>query len=76
MTDDVKKKIKELKRLEEDLRRLEQERESLERAIKERLLAGATIEPGARDIELRTLPGREPGSKNPDDYALIISLVS
>jgi len=75
VTHDLKKKI-EMKGLEEDLRRLEKERENLERTIKERLLAGATIEPGVRRVELRLLPGRDPESKNPDDYALVVSFVS
>ena len=75
MADNIKEKIEELKRLEEDLRRLERDCESRKRAIKEQLLAGAIVEPGAHYAELRLLPGREPGSRNPDDYALVVSSV-
>jgi len=44
--------------------------------MKEQLLAGASIESGDVYAELRLLPGRDPSSKNPDDYDLILSYVS
>jgi hypothetical protein len=63
--DDLEKKIEELKA----------EFKKRETRIKKELLAGATIEHGAHYAELRLLPGRNPNSKNPDDYELVISFV-
>jgi hypothetical protein len=68
MDDDLEKKIDELKRTEKRL-------DAVNRQIKEALLAGANVEPGARYVELRLLPGRDPESKNPDDYELVVSHV-
>lgn len=41
--------------------------------LKEKLLAGARVEPGRLVAELRLLPGRSPVSTNPDDYELLLS---
>lgn len=41
--------------------------------LKEKLLAGARLEPGRLVAELRRLPGRNPASVNPDDYELVVS---
>jgi hypothetical protein len=49
--------------------------DAVNRQIKEALLAGANVEPGRRYAELRLLPGRDPASKNPDDYELVVSHV-
>jgi hypothetical protein len=76
MSDDLKKKVEELKRIEERLRRGERELDNLRREMKEQLLAGAIIESGDLYAELRLLPGRDPASKNPDDYDLILLYVS
>jgi hypothetical protein len=76
MDDDLKKKLKELRRMEERLRADKRELDEMHRKMKEQLLAGGTVEPGDLCAELRLLPGRDPASKNPDDYDLIISYVS
>lgn len=76
MTDDLKQKLRELERQELELQRIEQELAVRRRAIKEALIAGLPIEPGAYYAELRLLPGRDPDSRDPDDYDLVVSLVS
>jgi hypothetical protein len=76
MADDLKKDLADLRRLEERLNASERELVRVRRKMKEDLLAGATIENGDLYAELRLLPGRDPTSKNPDDYDLIISYVS
>jgi len=76
MSADLKKKLEELGRIENRLRREERKLADLRRAMKEQLLAGASIESGNVYAELRLLPGRDPSSKNPDDYDLILSYVS
>jgi hypothetical protein len=58
---------------EERLRTQQRELDSVKREMKKQLLGGATIEPGA---ELRLLLGRDPSSRDPDDYDLILSHVS
>jgi hypothetical protein len=75
-TEDLKKKLEELGRREKRLSTEQRELESVKREMKKRLLAGATIEPEALYAELRLLPGRDPSSKDPDDYDLILSHVS
>ena len=72
-TEDLKKKLEELGRREKRLRTQQRELDSVKREMKKQILAGATIEPG---VELRKLPGRDPSSKDPDDYDLIFSQVS
>jgi len=74
--EDLKKKLEELGRREERLRNQQRELDSMKGEIKKQLLAGATIEPGTLYAELRLLPGRDPSSKDPDDYDLILSHVS
>jgi hypothetical protein len=69
-------KLEELGRREKSLRTQQRELQRVRRKMKEELLAGATIEPGALYAELRLLPGRDPSSKDPDDYELIFSHVS
>ncbi|MCU1239310.1 MAG: hypothetical protein JWO19_5897 [Bryobacterales bacterium] len=69
MDDDLKEKMDELRRMEKAL-------DVKKRAMKEELLAGATVEPGDVYVELRLLPGRDPASKNPDDYDLVVGYVS
>lgn len=69
MDDDLEKKLAEMRRLEQKLA-------SVRKKMKVDLLAGATIEPGGLYAELRLLPGRDPSSKDPDDYDLIVSWVS
>ena len=76
MDDDFKKKLDELGRIEERLRAEERELDTEKRKMKEQLLAGATVEPGHLYAELRLLSGRDPASKNPDDYDLILGYVS
>jgi hypothetical protein len=76
MSADLKKKLEELGRIENRLRREERKLADLRRAMKEQLLAGASIESGDVYAEVRLLPGRDPSSKNPDDYDLILSYVS
>ena len=75
-TEDLKKKLAALERKEKRLRAEQRGLDSMKREMKKQLLAGATIEPGAVCVELRLLPGRDPSSKNPDDYDLILSHVS
>jgi hypothetical protein len=74
--DDLAKKFQGIKRMERELQRRTQQRARAERTIKDELLTGATIELGNRYAELRLLPGRDPASKNPDDYDLVVSFVS
>jgi len=75
MSADLKKKLEEQGRIENRLRREERKLANLRRAMKEQLLAGASIESGDVYAELRLLPGRDPSSTNPDDYDLILSYV-
>jgi hypothetical protein len=75
-TEDLKKKLEELGRREKRLGTQQRELDSVKREMKKQLLAGATIEPGGLYAELRLLPGRDPSSKDPDDYDLILSHVS
>jgi len=74
--DDLKKRLEELQRMRERLRREQREFSAMNKRMKEQLLAGATVEPGGIYAELRLLPGRDPSSKNPDDYELILGYVS
>jgi hypothetical protein len=74
--DDLKQRLKELRRIEERLRTDQQELDDLHKKMKEQLLAGATVEPGDVYAELRLLLGRDSSSKNPDDYDLILGYVS
>lgn len=76
MNDDLKKRLEELARMEKRLRTEQRELDALQRRMKEQLLAGAAVEPGDLHAALRLLPGRDPSSKNPDDYELILGYVS
>jgi len=76
MSADLKKKLEEQGRIENRLRREGRKLANLRRAMKEQLLAGASIESGDVYAELRLLPGRDPSSTNPDDYDPILSYVS
>ncbi|HEY6126850.1 MAG TPA: hypothetical protein VIW23_01595 [Candidatus Acidoferrum sp.] len=76
MDDQLRARLDELRRMERDLRRQERELEAHHRRIKEQLLAGDTVEPGEFYAQLRLLPGRDPASKNPDDYELDLGYVS
>ena len=60
MSTNLKKKLEELGRIENRLRREERKLADLRRAMKEQLLAGASIESGDVYAELRLLPGRDP----------------
>jgi len=55
-----------------ELRNAERKRERVQLKLKKRLLAGDSIEPGRFTAELRLLLGRKIGSKNPDDYELVL----
>jgi hypothetical protein len=76
MGDRFRDGLRDLKRRERDLARAKEKLAALQKQLKEDLLADAGVEPGARYAELRLLPGRDPSSKNPDDYELIVSFVS
>ena len=76
MADDPKNKLAELRRLEGLLRTSQQKLATAQRKLKQDPLAGATIEAGDLYAELRLLPGRNPSSKDPDDYDLVVSYVS
>lgn len=71
--DDLRKELREMRRLEQEMRRVEVELRRSQRKLKQDLLAGATIEPGVYYAELRLLPGRDPASKDPDGYELVVS---
>jgi hypothetical protein len=75
MPRDRKLQIRELIRLEKELRLVEWESRRSERRLKQRLLAGAMMEPGRYYAEVRLRPEKDPASKNPDDYDLVISSV-
>lgn len=76
MDDRFRNELRDLERKQRELTRAQEELAAKQRRLKESLLAGAAVEPGARHAELRLLPGRDPSSKNPDDYELIVSFVS
>ena len=76
MDDPFKRKLRGLERKQRELARTQKELAAMQRSLKESLLAGAKVEPGARYAELRLLPDRDPSSKNPDDYELIVSYIS
>jgi len=76
VNDDLEKKLRDLQRKQRELTLAEREVSTMERELKANLLAGATVDPGTRCVELRVLPGRDPSSRNPDDYELVITYVS